>query len=158
MKDNYSMDTVASQIRFEEGIRLKKYQCTAGKDTIGIGHNLTAHPTFNGEKIPNKITKEFAELLFDNDLKYTYEILKIRFPLVETLAPAHRDAVLNMAFQLGVDGLLGFKRMIDAIVAGKFDEAAKHALDSKWAKLDTPHRAKRVAWQLKTGFYYTIPT
>ena len=55
-----------------------------------------------------------------------------------------------MAFQMGVDGLLGFKNTLAMIQAGKYTEAANGMMNSKWAK-QTPSRAQRHAEQMRTG-------
>jgi len=62
--------------------------------------------------------------------------------------PDVRRALLNMAYQLGVSGLLNFSKMLTALQAGDREEAAREALDSLWAK-QTPNRARRVALLLR---------
>ena len=62
-----------------------------------------------------------------------------------------RLAVLeSMCYQLGIAGFRKFKNMISAIDIGDWGEAAKQALDSRWAK-QTPKRAERHAEVLRTG-------
>lgn len=56
-----------------------------------------------------------------------------------------RVALGNMAYQLGSAGVFRFRRMMLALKDGDYQEAAREALDSKWAKTDSPARAKRVA-------------
>ncbi|MNL28639.1 hypothetical protein D3C87_1502920 [compost metagenome] len=57
-----------------------------------------------------------------------------------------------MPFQLGVDGLLGFKSTLALIEEGKYTFAADNMLKSKWAE-QTPARAKRLAVQMRTGIW-----
>ena len=45
----------------------------------------------------------------------------------------------------------GFKRMIEAIMRDDWPTAKVEALDSKWAKADSPARAQRVANGLLEG-------
>ena len=60
-------------------------------------------------------------------------------------APADlRVALADMAYQLGVAGVLGFDRMIGALIVKDYPEAADEALDSAWAR-ETPKRAERIA-------------
>lgn len=63
----------------------------------------------------------------------------------DTLPTDLRVALANMSYQLGSAGVMRFRRMVRAVKVGDYAEAAKEALDSKWAKKDTPRRAKRVA-------------
>ena len=57
-----------------------------------------------------------------------------------------------MAFQMGVDGLLGFKNTLAMIQSGRYSDAAKGMLSSLWAK-QTPARAKRMSEQMRTGVW-----
>jgi lysozyme len=63
---------------------------------------------------------------------------------------ARRGVLVNMAYNLGVTGLLSFKKMLSAYKKGAFVEAAQHMLDSKWAK-QVGDRAKRLAEQMRSG-------
>jgi lysozyme len=55
-----------------------------------------------------------------------------------------------MAYQLGLTGLMKFKRFITAYDNRNYEEAAKEMLDSLWAK-QTPNRASELAEQMETG-------
>lgn len=55
-----------------------------------------------------------------------------------------RLVLQNMAFQMGLKGLLGFKRTLDLLHLCRYAEAAKEMLDSTWAK-QTPNRAGELA-------------
>ena len=63
---------------------------------------------------------------------------------------ARAIVLLSMAYQMGVGGLLKFRKMLAAIEDNDWPEAEKQALDSRWAK-QTPDRAKRHAEILRTG-------
>jgi lysozyme len=55
-----------------------------------------------------------------------------------------------MAFNLGVPGLLKFKNTLRAVREGRFEDAAKGMLASKWAR-QVKGRAVRLAQVMKTG-------
>ena len=141
------------QIEFEEGRRLKAYSCTKGHKTIGIGRNLDVKPTFKGQKIPNVITDALCDEIYQADINEAIDGLERHWPFYKKLDQARRDAVINMAFQLGIGGVMKFKKCLLALELGQFEEAKKQALDSAWAN-QTPNRAKRVASQLLSGEYY----
>ena len=143
------------QLEFEEGRRLKAYTCTAGHKTIGIGHNLDVKPAFNGQCIPDIISDQICDLIFDRDLNDTITQLNFVWLANTKLDPARRDAVINMCFQLGINGVMKFKLMLNALERSDWVAAKAHALDSSWAK-QTPERAERVAEQLLTGTYYKV--
>ena len=146
-------EKLKQQIIFEEGRRLKVYTCTEGHRTIGIGHNLDALPNQNACKIPDEITDEQCDAIFGTDVHNILNDLSVRFPTIEKLDDARRDALINMAFQLGINSFMQFKGMLKAVKSQDWGVAHAHALDSLWAK-QTPARAKRVAGQLKSGEYY----
>jgi lysozyme len=64
------------------------------------------------------------------------------------LSSARFGAMVNMAFNLGVDGLGHFHHMLDAMKAKDWDRAAQEALNSTWAG-QVGERAQRVAQQIR---------
>ena len=136
----------------DEGWRSKPYKCTAGHWTIGVGHKMMPHElrgdigsiewtseqVFNALRQDAHIAVRGCEFIFGRS----------RF---NAMPDARKRALANMCFQLGADGLSKFKRMIAAIFDGDWEQAAIEALDSKWAKRDTPIRAQKVATLLRLG-------
>ena len=112
------------QIKLDEGLRLKPYQCTASKVTIGYGRNIE----------DNGITEEEAEFLLLNDIKSTQEELLASFEWFVMLSATKQGVLINMCFNLGLTRFRQFKKMISAIEIGDYDEAAEQMLDSKWAR------------------------
>lgn len=131
---------IIEQLKQDEGLRLRPYHCTEGKLTIGYGRNLD----------DVGISPAEAEAMLKADVDAVEADLRRRLPVFATLNEARRDALINMGFQLGVDGLLKFKLMIAALERQDWDEVGRQALDSRWAG-QTPLRAGRVALQLQTG-------
>lgn len=124
----------------DEGERLKPYRCTAGKLTIGVGRNLD----------DVGITREESRYLLAGDIKRFQDDLFRALPWARALDEARRGVLLNMAFNLGMAGLLGFKNTLELIRTGQYAEAAKAMLASKWAK-QVGARADRLARQMETG-------
>jgi lysozyme len=62
------------------------------------------------------------------------------------------DVLVNMAFNMGVNGLLKFKKMIAAIDDRNYDEAAIEMLNSRWA-VQVGKRANELSKQMRTGEY-----
>lgn len=117
-------DKIKDLIKRHEGLRLKMYTCPAGYNTIGYGFNLDA----------NEITKEIAGILFDLSYNRVLEQIKSNDDLafVQDLDGARRGVIVDMAFNLGIHGLLKFKRMIAALAAHDHETAAKEMEDSLW--------------------------
>lgn len=133
------------QLDEEEGVRSAVYQDHKGYWTIGRGRCVDSRVAGAGLK-PHEI-----EYLFENDVRDVELELARHLPGFISLNDPRRAALVNMAFQMGVQGLLGFKRMLACIRDERWAEAETHALDSKWARVDTPKRAKRMARQIATG-------
>ena len=119
-----------SLLKKEEGFRGTVYKCTEGYDTIGYGTRLP-------------ITKDEGDLLLGHRLG------KLKGEVDTELSHLHIeddawDVLYLMAYQMGVRGILRFKRMIEALEVQDYNKAAKEMLDSKWAK-QTPLRASRMA-------------
>lgn len=132
--------TLKEQLIRDEGLRLKPYRCTSGYLTIGIGRNLDA----------KGITKEEALELLDNDIVAFTTELTNKAPWTKDLHGPRFAALVNLSFNMGVDGLLEFKKMLAAVRAEDWQIAAAELLDSKYAK-QVGQRANRLAKQLETG-------
>lgn len=146
--------SVVDLVMLHEGWSATPYKCSAGKWTIGYGRNLEVNP------IPGKdlnwlqghgITKAEARdlLLFDLD--------KLRTELSEIDEFRHcndaRQAVLiDMAYNLGIVGLMAFKRVWLALHSGKYQDAAAEMLQSRWAQ-QVKGRAVRLSTMMSTGHW-----
>ncbi|MBQ4838852.1 MULTISPECIES: glycoside hydrolase family protein [Pseudoalteromonas] len=135
---------VKSQLKIHEGCDLNMYKCTAGKWTIGFGRNLQ----------DRGIDKEEAELMLCNDIKKTYTSLTKNLHFFDSLCETRKAVLINMAFNLGVNGLLGFKKMIAALANQDYTKASIEMLDSRWAR-QVKGRAVELA-ELMRGSHSTI--
>lgn len=131
-----------NQIKIDEGFRGEPYKCTAGKTTIGYGRNLDANP----------LTVTEAEYLLMNDLTLVEKVIKSRCGFFEKLNDARKDVIINMTFNLGLNGVLKFTNMIAAIEADDYERAAVEMLDSRWAR-QVGKRAERLSQLMKNGSY-----
>jgi len=132
---------VAEQLLADEGLRLRPYRCTAGKLTIGVGRNLE----------DRGITEAEALLLLDNDIAdFWGELVKARSWVLTAPEPV-QEALLNMTFNLGVNGLLGFKQTLALMQTEQYAAAASAMLASKWAR-QVGKRAERLARQVREGW------
>ena len=134
----------------DEGVRLRVYRCTAGHLTIGVGHKLTEREVLAGL---SEISLEQAGYLLHMDIGIAMNGCASIFgrDRFDAMLEARQLALVNMCFQLGASGLSKFKRMIAAIMRNDWAIAYDEALDSKWARLDSPSRARRVAAMFIAG-------
>ena len=71
-------------------------------------------------------------------------------PWWRDLGPIRAAVLINMAYQMGVQGLLGFPLTLAAMQDWQFHLAAGRMLMSAWSH-QTPERAQRLAAQVSTG-------
>lgn len=130
------MEGLKEDLIADEGIRLKPYLCPAGKTTIGVGRNLD----------DVGITEAEAMTLLDNDINRVKAQLANALPWLQ--GDNVQRAIGNMTFQMGLGGVLKFKKMLAALQVKDYTTARREALNSAWAK-QTPQRAKRVTDLMK---------
>ena len=131
-----------SQLLREEGAESCAYQDSLGFWTIGVGRLIDSR---KGGGLSN----EEIDFLLENDIKTKTREVLLALPWVPRLSEPRQAVLINMAFQLGIGGLLKFKRALGSIEDGQYSEAAMEMLDSAWAK-QTPARAHRMALQMET--------
>ncbi|MBQ8678067.1 MAG: glycoside hydrolase family protein [Alphaproteobacteria bacterium] len=149
------MAEIEKRLEFHEGLRLQPYFCTRGKQTIGVGRCLDTNPLTVQERRVcgdwhHGISRQAAFYLLRNDIKRCVKELKSGIPFFEALDDERQYALIDMCFQLGIRGLLIFRRMIAALGVGNYKEAARQCLDSAYAK-QTPARAARIAKCIEAG-------
>jgi lysozyme len=106
-----------------EGMELKPYQCTSDKTTIGVGRNLT----------DNGITVQEAEMLLANDMDGVFADLDRNIPFWESMPYNVRLVLADMCFCLGINRLLKFTKMLEAMEERDFELAGEELLDSTYA-------------------------
>lgn len=134
---------LTKQLRADEGVVSHAYQDHLGYWTIGVGRLIDKRK--GGGLRPFEI-----DYLLRNDIEDRINELTKRLSWFQNLDDARRGVLLNMSFQMGVDGLMQFKNTLEMIKQGDFDKAADGMLNSLWAR-QTPERAKRLSLQMRTG-------
>lgn len=119
-----------------------------GNVTIGVGHKISP-----GSPIPYEgITREESDQMLAVDVDIAEHALAHALPWTASLDDARRGVLVNMAFNMGINGLLGFHRTLTAIEDGKYKIAAGFMLQSKWAG-EVGARAERLANQMAEGVW-----
>ena len=126
-------------LKRHEGLRLKPYQDTIGKLTIGYGRNLD----------DRGISKEEAEYLLKNDISRVMSEVRGSIDFFDNLNEARQNVLLDMCFNMGLAGLLGFQKMLKSLNEGNYAKAAEEMLNSKWAS-QVGNRAKELAKMVKS--------
>lgn len=138
------MPDIYEQLILHEGLKLKPYRCTAGKLTIGVGRNLE----------DKGISRDEALMMLKNDVEEVEKALST-YTWFKNLDGIRQKVLIDMAFNLGVGGLMQFKKMIAAIEKSNYESAASEMMNSKWAK-QVGKRSDRLATMMRTGSDYTV--
>lgn len=111
-----------------------------GNPSLGYGMNVASTP----------LPRDLAGKWMEDVLASRVAELARGFPVVLTLSGPRQIVLGNMAYNLGVPRLSGFKKMWIAIHANNFDRAAAEITDSDAAR-DLPARYARFSHTMKTG-------
>lgn len=158
-----------------EGYYAQPYLCPAGKCTIGYGTNLEAHRKFIpyvdlrkathivGKELQRKLInygmywdKATAEKAMLEELGECRENLKKRCNaycvLCDKGEEVRANALLDMAYNMGVAGLLTFRNTLRLVEAGDYVKAAANMRQSKWYR-QVGRRSRAVCAMMETGRY-----
>ena len=108
--------------------------------TIGIGRNLSDRGISTSE----------ALYLLDDDILYFTNKLTHFLHCFATLSENRQIALIDMCFNLGVQGFMHFTQMIAALESHDYERAATEMINSKWAE-QVGQRATTLANIVRTG-------
>lgn len=128
------------QLKAHEGLRLRPYRDGAGKLTVGVGRNLDDVGLREGE----------AMFLCFCDVAAVEQALDARLPWWRGLDAGRRAVLVDMGFNMGVQGLCAFTDTLAAAKAGRFGDAAASMLRSRWAG-QVGRRAATLSRMMRTG-------
>ena len=134
--------SLREQLIRDEGKKPFAYQDSLGYWTIGVGRLID-------QRKGGRLTDDEINYLLDNDIREKTAQVLNALPFAKDLDEVRFSALVNLAFA-GIGTLLQFKKMLVAMQARNWDEAAKQLLDSKYAT-QVGDRANRLAKQLTTG-------
>ena len=126
------------------GKKLKKGQTIKGTPTAMYGMT-----EFLNDIIPPKLYEMFPRwgdlgvALYINKI-INFDLLKFTRYLPH-LNEARTTVLICMIYQMGLQSVLGFTETLKGILNDDWVIVKKEMLDSKWARKDTPTRAKRMS-------------
>lgn len=136
---------IACELAMEsEGFNPKRYLCPANKVTQGYGRNLEALPLSTKEEaelVDGLVSKEIAKRWLREEMS-NVEVKIMSNQVYKMLNEVRRAVLLDMAYNMGVDGLYEFKRMFQALRGADYALASREMKDSKWY-LEVGNRSKR---------------
>ena len=141
---------ISRMLEIEEGFKASVYCCTEGYPTIGIGWKIGRHNQSLNDFEHMTMCKRAAYAQCEFMVADIHERLRNELPFFDGLNEPRQCVLISMAYQLGIKGLLGFKRMLAAIQTQCWNDAAHEGLDSKWHN-QTTRRAERQMLTLLKG-------
>ena len=124
-----------------EGRRSKVYADHKGILTIAIGRNLES----------KGLSEDEIDYLFANDVKECIEDLERVIPRWKDLSEDRQNALVSMRFMLGLNGLLGFKKVIAALHRKDYTRAADEIFNSKARREDPSDRWINLSEMMRAG-------
>lgn len=115
------INKLAEELKRDEGFRDIAYQCSAGRTTVGYGHNIQDNP----------MPEHVAAKLLDHDIGMSIQECE-HYEWFYRLSDVRKRVIINMMFNIGRSRLNGFVKMINAIMYENWEEAANQMIDSKW--------------------------
>jgi len=135
-------ELMTKQLRRDEGVVDHAYTDSEGYLTIGVGRLID-------KRKGGRLTDVEMDFLLANDIAEKEAELEARVSFYNSLSEARRGVLLNMAFNLGVGGLLAFKNTLKLVELGMYEKASVEMLNSKWAR-QVGNRATRLSKQMAT--------
>ncbi len=134
---------LVNSLKKHEGLRLKAYLDTVGVWTIGYGHTLGVDEglTCTPEQAESWLIEDVEDAIFDAEASEEWKYLNTN---------ARKDVWIEMHFNLGATKLKQFIGTRKAIREQRWQDVAKHMLDSLWAK-QVKGRAKTLANTMERG-------
>jgi GH24 family phage-related lysozyme (muramidase) len=113
-------------IKIHEGLRLDKYMDSRGFPTIGYGHLIEP-----GESMPNRISQQKADELFDEDYTH-HKAAAMRIPGYDRANAMQKAALIDLTFNMGPAWADGFPKFKQAFAAGNYEQAGNELIDSAY--------------------------
>ena len=137
------LDNLKEMIIKHEGHEARVYKCPNGFDTIGYGFAIK--DLF--------MDKEIADLILDKHIRAILANIEANDDWDQWFwdkPQGVKEVLVNMIYQMGFSGVRKFKKTIKYIREDKLLLAGEEMLDSKWARSDSPNRAKELSDIIKS--------
>ena len=136
-----NLTKLEDQLIRHEGLVLDIYKDSVGIWTIGVGRNL--------EHVGMRSEAE-ARYLLRSDIVAIRAELEKAIPWIGDLDEVRQRCLMDMAFNLGVAGLMKFEKTLRLIAQGNLSGASQEMLRSKWAD-QVGQRAITLSRMMATG-------
>ena len=143
-------DLLKARLRLDEGVRRERYLDTAGKWTIGVGHNITDDPKYPYRQTDEPLNDIQIDMLLERDIAHAVADLDQNVNWWRAMEEPRQRVLANMCFNMGWPTLAQFKNTLDAMHKSDYASAAAGMRASRWAK-QVGARSERLAKIMETG-------
>lgn len=148
------MENLEARLLRHEGKSLTPYWDTKGLLTIGVGHCIDTNPLpadiADYLKEHGSITESQCAMLLTTDASNARREVLNNMPWADTLSQTRMDVLVELAFWIGINGLLKFKHMISDLRCGNYEDACQDLMQSKLYD-EIPKRTGELAQLLLEG-------
>jgi lysozyme len=136
------MDKLYKLLDGHEGRKRKMYKCSAGYNTIGVGHNLDANP----------ISDRAIQVILEDDVADVIAQLDSQMSWWREHDEVRQAALIDLCFNLGIGTLLTFKNTLTAFKNKVYESAASGLENSRWYS-QVGRRGPRVVSMVRNGIW-----
>jgi lysozyme len=144
-----NLSELKDQLIIDEGVKYESYLDHLGLKTVGIGHLCREGEPEYDSKLGEKISEDRCTELFEQDIQTVIYDCKKIYDDWDKLPEEVQQICANMMFNLGYPRYSKFRKKIQAVVDGHWDEAANQMMDSRWYN-QVPNRAKRLVERMRS--------
>ena len=146
-------DPLSQLLIRHEGVRYSPYTDTTGHLTVGVGHNLDAHPIVPPPTYP--LDDEQVSTLLAQDIADAEDQLSLNVDFFPTLDTVRQAAMTDLCFNIGINSLLSFHMFLHFMGTQQWNAAAGDLLATLYAR-EVGRRAADLAAMINTGVWLEI--
>ena len=137
----YNYSRISVRIKQNEGYKNKAYKDQFGNLTIGYGHLILPNEKYFLKK---KYSRKFLSGVFHNDLEKSIFYFK-KYYSTKKFPTNIQEVLIEMIFQLGIRGVLEFKKANKYLEKKLYYLAAFEMMNSRWYQQTSKRVDKLIA-------------
>ena len=136
------------QLIIDEGVKYETYLDHLSLKTCGIGHLCREDEPEYDLELGAEISEDRVTELFEQDIQTVIQDCKKVYDDWDKLPEEVKQIVANMMFNLGRPRYSKFRKHIQAVMDGNWQESANQMRDSRWHRQVT-NRAERLCKRME---------
>lgn len=144
----YESQDLENTLILHEGVSKFAYTDTTGHITVGVGRNIS--------KTGQGLSTDEIMFLLKNDIDRVYRSI-CHYQWFERCNEVRRDVLIELGFNIGVEGLLSFKDFLSALEVNNPGQAVRALESSKWIHEVGESRSQDILYRVQYGRYRTKP-